>query len=126
MTSKSAARRWAAFAFAALLALGAATASAIAGNYGQAAFSLALLLAFGGFLSFSNSEWAVAQSAAADERQRSLNEQALRYAYLAVISVAVAGFFTELARGRTGAFTLVCAVGGFTHGISLAILKRRR
>jgi len=75
---------------------------------------------------FSRTEWAVAQTGAADERQRSVNTEAMAYAYHAVVLVAVAGFFWELSKNEPGPFTIVCSVGGFTHMLSLAILRRRR
>ena len=68
----------------------------------------------------------MAQTDNADGRQRSLNNAAMQYAYFAVLTVSLAGFFWELAKDKPGAFTFVCFVGGATHMIALAVLRRRR
>ena len=85
-----------------------------------------LIFGLGLVLAYSKSEWAAVQSDAADERQKSINDEAVRFAYMAVLLVAIAGFVTELLRGDTGPFTLICAVGGFSHMAAVAFLRRRR
>lgn len=118
--------RWPVLATGLALAAVAAGASAWAGNYGQAVFNFGLLAGIGIFLAFSRTELALAQSDAADERQRSLNTQAIQYAYVAVAAVALVGFFWELAAGSgVGPFTLICFVGGTTHIAGLVVLSRR-
>jgi hypothetical protein len=114
------------FPFGVALGLVCAVAYARRGEYGQAVFAVVLMTTFGAALAFSPSEWAVAQGRDADERQRAINDQAVRHAYGAVIVVAVGGFLVELYRGTAGPFTLISAVGGFVHMASLAILQRRR
>lgn len=124
MTSRRPGRIWG-FVGAVLLGAAAAFASARAGHYGQAVFGFVVIAGLGAFLAFSTTEWAVAQTVAADERQQSLNGRAMITAYHAVVAVTVVGFLRELAHGETGPFTLVGAVAGFTHMLSLAILRRR-
>ncbi len=75
---------------------------------------------------FGRSEWAVIQGDAADERQRSINDEAMQIAYIAVVAVTIGGFLTEITRGEPGPFTLVGSVGGFTHMGAIAYLRRRR
>ncbi len=111
------------------VALGAVTGGAalIGGDVPLAIFGFLLLTAFGAFLAFSRSEIAVIGSADADERQRQIDTEAVRFSYQAVVFVAVAGFVWELTRGDgPGAFTIVCSVGGFTYLAAIAVLKRRR
>ena len=99
--------------------------AALRGDLGFAAFAFALLSLFGAVLAFAPSEWAISQTSDADERQSALNDQAVRYAYMAVVTVAVVGFGVEIWRDTPGPFTLIAAIGGGTHMTSLAILRRR-
>jgi hypothetical protein len=98
----------------------------VRGDLAFAAFALGLMSVFGAVLAFAPTEWAVSQSGEADERQRALNDEAVRCAYGVVVVVAVVGAGVELWRGDPGPFTLISAVGGFTHMGALAILGRRR
>jgi hypothetical protein len=102
------------------------TGAALAG--GQPVIALMAFVLIGGLgvvLAYSKSEWAAIQSER-DERQRSINSEAVRFAYMAVLVVAVTGFVTELLHGDSGPFTMICAVGGFSHMAAVAYLKRRR
>jgi hypothetical protein len=93
----------------------------------MAIFGFLLLAAFGTFFGFSRSELAVIGGPDADERQREIDNEAVRIAYMAVVTVAVCGFLWELTRGDgPGAFTLIGFVGGFTHMAATAYLRRRR
>lgn len=105
------------------LGLLAAIISIRAADYEQAAVSFMAMTALGAVFGFSRGEWAIAQTDGADERQKSLNTQAMLFAYYAVLAVAIVGLFGELGRDEAGAFTLVCAVGGSTHMLSLAVLR---
>jgi hypothetical protein len=96
------------------------------GDLGMAAFAFVLLSGFGAVLAYAPTEWAVSQTEDADERQRALNDEAMRWAYLTVVCVTAVGFGFEIWRGDPGPFTLIGAVGGFTHMAALAILGRRR
>lgn len=49
-----------------------------------------------------------------------------RRAYSAVILAGLTGFGFAVLAGEPGPFTLICAVGGFAHMASVAILQRRR
>lgn len=60
-----------------------------------------------------------------DERHALIQMRALSASYYAVVAVALAGFFWEIARGAPGAFTLICFVGGLTHMVATVILRRR-
>lgn len=60
-----------------------------------------------------------------DERHALIQLHALRAAYFAVLGVALAGFFWEIASGAPGAFTLIGFVGGTTHLLATVILRRR-
>ena len=60
-----------------------------------------------------------------DERHGLIQLRALSAAYLVVVTVALVGFFWEIARGAPGAFTLICLVGGLTHMVATVILRRR-
>ena len=103
------------------------TAALIADRPWFGLFGLALLTAFGGYMAFSRSEFARIQGSTADERERNINLEAMQFSYSAVCLVAVAGFLYEIARGSAfGPFTLICAVGGFSHIGAVAYLKRRR
>lgn len=113
------------FLFASVLGLAVGGLALAGGRPGTALFSVALLAGFGAVLAYSPTEWAAVQSSDADERGNRINEQAMVLAYLAVIVVAVVGFGVEVYRGTTGPFTLICAVGGATHGGSIAVLRRR-
>jgi len=110
-------------------ALGAVVAGAalMNGDVGFAIFAVVLMGAFSVFSAFSETEWAViGRAGEADERQRSINDEAVHVAYFAVIAVGLGGFLVEVARGTPGPFTLMCAVGGFTHMGTIAYLRRRR
>jgi len=96
------------------------------GDVSLAVFAAVWLPAFGAWQAFARTETAVIGTSDSDERQRRIKAEAVGYAYQAVVVVAVLGFFTEVARGQPGAFTLVGAVGGFTHLASAAVLRRRR
>jgi hypothetical protein len=123
MSSRTPGSRLALFVGCVGLGILAALVSIRADDYEQAAVSFIALTALGAVFGFSRSEWAIAQTDDADERQKSLNTQAMLFAYYAVLAVAIIGLFGELGRDEVGAFTLVCAVGGFTHMLSLAILR---
>lgn len=96
------------------------------GDTGLAVFAMVLLPAFGAWQAFARTETAIIGTSESDERQQRINAEAVEYAYQAVVVVSVLGFFTEVARGDPGAFTLVGAVGGFTHLSAVALLRRRR
>lgn len=96
------------------------------GDTGLAVFAMLLLPAFGAWLAFARTETAIIGTSESDERQQRISAEAVGYAYQAVLVVSVMGFFTEVAHGDPGAFTLVCAVGGFTHLSAVALLRRRR
>jgi len=100
--------------------------AALRGDFGFAAYAFLLLSMFGAVLAYLPSEWAISQSGDADERQRALNDEAMRLAYMAVVTVAVGGFGVELWRGKPGPFAAIAAVGGFTHMAALAVLRRRK
>lgn len=92
--------------------------------FGLLAF--AVVVAFTVYVCFSRTEWAAVQRADADERQRDINMRAMQIAYMVVVVVAVIGWLDEVARGpHAGPFTLICAVGGFTHMGAIAYLRRR-
>lgn len=96
------------------------------GNTGLAVFAMLLLPAFGAWHAFARSETAIIGTSESDERQRRISAEAVGYAYQAVVVVSVLGFFTEVAHGDAGPFTLICAVGGLTHLSAVALLRRRR
>lgn len=60
-----------------------------------------------------------------DERHQWIEFRAMQAAYLAVITVAVAGFFWEVAQGDAGAFTLICTVGGAAHILATMVYRAR-
>lgn len=60
-----------------------------------------------------------------DERHVMIQMRAMTAAYFAVLAVALAGFFWEIAQGDPGAFTLIGFVGGLTHMAATVILRRR-
>jgi hypothetical protein len=97
------------------------------GDTWMAIFAVVLMAGFGAIVAFTPWEWSVivAEGATADERQRAISTRAMAFAYFAVIVVAVAGFFAEILRGAPGPFTLIAAVGGFSHMAAIAILQRR-
>lgn len=103
-----------------------AGAAAAGGEPIVAAAAFLLIGGLGTVLAYSGAEWAVIQGEEADERQRSINDEAVRVAYLAVLFVALAGFVSELAHGDAGPFTLICFVGGLTNMLAVYVLKRRR
>ena len=113
------------FLFSCALGLAVGGLALAGGRPGTALFSVVLLAGFGAVLAYSPTEWATVQSPTADERGTKINEQAMVVAYLAVVVVAVIGFGVEMYRGTAGPFTLICAVGGATHGGSIAFLRRR-
>ena len=111
------------------VALGAAVLVAFgrAGRWSDGIIGGALVAGLGIYLALGRSEWAMASSERGDERQSRINREATVLLYCAVITVAVVGFLWEVAQNNgPGAFTLICAVGGFTHMISVAVLRRRR
>ena len=118
--------RWVVLPFAVALGAIAAALATSNGEFGFAVFAFMLLTLFGAYVGFSRSEWAIMQTGEGDERQRAVNVEAMQYAYYAVVLVTVTGFFFELAADDPGPFTLVGAVGGFTHMGALALLGRRR
>lgn len=103
-----------------------AGAAAAGGQPVAAVFAFLAIGALGTVLALSGAEWAVIQGDTADERQRSINDEAIRASYYAVLTVALIGFVVELVRGDPGPFTFVCFVGGFTNMIAVAVLRRRR
>ncbi|QBI19691.1 hypothetical protein ER308_09115 [Egibacter rhizosphaerae] len=60
-----------------------------------------------------------------EERHATIQLRATSTAYIAVVAVAVVGFFWELAQGAPGPFTLIAAVGGFTHIAATIVLRFR-
>ncbi|GHC17568.1 hypothetical protein [Aidingimonas halophila] len=60
-----------------------------------------------------------------DERHGLIQLRSLAIAYMAVLTVALGGFFWEIAQGEPGAFTLICFIGGSTHILTTVILRRR-
>ena len=106
---------------------GAAAGAAFAGGsrfVGAMAFvaigSLGIVLAFSGL------QWPVIQGPLPDEREISINEEATRLAYAAVLVVTMAGFVNEMVRATPGPFTLLGAVAGVTNLLAVVYLKRRR
>ncbi|MEY2469478.1 MAG: hypothetical protein QOF21_2176 [Actinomycetota bacterium] len=117
---------WVGFAGGVGLAGITAGAALLGGRVGMAVFAFALLTGFSAVAFLSRSEWATIGRADADERQRSIDNESVRVAYMAVLLVAIPGFLVELARGNPGPFTAICAVGGFSHMAAVTYFKRRR
>ena len=81
---------------------------------------------FGAAAAFSKGEFFVAGTDEGDERQRSIDMEAAQVAYICVIVVAVVGFMWEIYADRPGVFSFICFVGGTSHALAFAVLKRRR
>lgn len=60
-----------------------------------------------------------------DERHGLIQLRALAIAYVAVLTVALVGFFWEITQGEPGAFTLLCFIGGTTQILATVILRRQ-
>ncbi len=75
-----------------------------------------------------DSDTAAILRAAGDERQRRMDRDATAVAGLVMIVAAVAGAVVEAARhhGDPGAYGLMCAVGGISYALSLAVYRFRR
>lgn len=89
---------------------------------------LAIMLGYAALLRFGQrfeSIQMLSQESPLDERHALIQLHALRTAYFAVLGVALIGFFWEVAHGAPGAFTLIGFIGGTTHLLATAILRRR-
>ena len=61
-----------------------------------------------------------------DERQRQLDLGAMAIAGLAMTLCCIVGVIVDLARGGSGGpWAALCAVGGITYAIALAVIRRR-
>ena len=89
---------------------------------------LGIMTAYAALLRYGHRAEAVAILAEhrMDERRRTIDDEAIRWAYGAVIVVALGGFGWEIAQGAPGAFTIVAATGGATHILATFVLRRRR
>lgn len=100
----------------------------LAGAPGIGLVMLVIMLGYAGVMRFgqrSESIQILSNDPPLDERHALIQLHALRAAYFAVLSVSLIGFFWEIARGTPGAFTLIAAVGGATHLLATAVLRRR-
>lgn len=62
-----------------------------------------------------------------DERQRLIDIRATALAGLATLMFCVGGVIVDLARGGTGnPWALICAVGGISYTVALAVLRKRQ
>lgn len=95
---------------------------------GQGVAILAIMLAYAKVMRHGQRFETVrvlSQASPLDERHALIQQRALAIAYHAVVGVALIGFIWEMAHGTTGAFTLICFVGGTTHMLATEILRRR-
>jgi hypothetical protein len=61
-----------------------------------------------------------------DERQRQMDLRATAIAGLVTLAFCLGGTVVDLARGGTGnPWALICAVGGLSYVVALAIVRRR-
>ncbi len=61
-----------------------------------------------------------------DERQRLIDVRATAIAGIATLAFCIAGAVVDLARGGTGnPWALICAVGGASYALAVAVLIRR-
>jgi hypothetical protein len=64
---------------------------------------------------------------AGDERQRAMDREAIAWSGMAMAAVAIGGTIVQLFQGgHPDEFSLVCAVGGASYIVALAVLRRRR
>ncbi|RFA32695.1 hypothetical protein [Alkalilimnicola ehrlichii] len=100
----------------------------IAGELGAGLVMLAIMLIYAAVMRFGQRFEAVqilGNDPPLDERHAVIQLRALAAAYLAVLTVALVGFFWEISRASPGPFTLICFVGGITHMTAAVILRRR-
>jgi hypothetical protein len=61
-----------------------------------------------------------------DERQKMIDSQATVATAGAVLVFCIGGMVVDLARGGTGyPWALICAVGGVSYAVALAVIRRR-
>lgn len=61
-----------------------------------------------------------------DERQRQIDMRATAFAGMAALLFCLGGAIVDLARGGSGnPWALICAVGGLSYVVALAVLRRR-
>lgn len=95
---------------------------------GQGVAMLAIMLAYATVMRHGQrfeTVQVLSQDPPLDERHALIQQRAVAIAYYAVVGVSLIGFIWEMAHGTTGAFTLICFVGGITHMCATAILRRR-
>lgn len=95
---------------------------------GQGVAMLAIMLAYATVMRHGQRFETVrvlSQASPLDKRHALIQQRALAIAYHAVVGVALIGFVWEMTHGTTGAFTLICFVGGTTHTLATEILRRR-
>ncbi|MCK9877492.1 hypothetical protein MXD61_15115 [Frankia sp. AgPm24] len=113
-----------------LLGGGAITLGAWLGGDRDLALVLAVFYVVIGVVAFvvagGRSDVAALLRVAGDERQRSLDLRATALSALAMETFCVGGLVVDLARGGSGyPWALVCAVGGVSYAIALAVVRTR-
>lgn len=117
---------WALAIFGIALGGGWFAAAAAGDNIGLGLFGFLAISALALYMAFGRDEFA-AISRGGDERQRTIDTEAMQISYMVVVVVALAGGLIELASGSGyGPFGVICSVGGFSYMLAIAYLKRRR
>jgi hypothetical protein len=127
--SRSRARSWASTGVLAVLGGAITVASWVGGEH-----SLAIMLGIfyvvccvGSYLwSRGHGDVAAIMRLSGDERQRLIDVRATAIAGIASLAFCIGGAVVDLARGGTGnPWILICAVGGVTYAVAVAVLVRR-
>jgi hypothetical protein len=101
-------------------------AAAAGDNVGMGVFGFVVITALAAYMAFGRGEFS-AISRGDDERQKTIDLEAMQFSYMVLVVVALTGGFFELARGDgLGPFGVICSVGGFSYMLAIAYLKRRR
>jgi peptidoglycan/LPS O-acetylase OafA/YrhL len=117
---------------AALVVLGGAIAAAtwVSGDHGFA-IGLAIFYAISAVIAYvlagGKGDVAALMRVQGDERQRSIDREAIAWSGMAMSVVAITGTIVQLFRSEDpGQFSIVCAVGGASYVVALAVLRKRR
>ncbi len=109
---------------------GALVAAAWVGGSPGLAAGMAVILALAGVAAFlwsgRNGDIAAIIRLSGDERQQRMDQRAVAITAYVMIYACIAGMVVDLARGGDGwPYAQICAVGGVTYMIALAVLHRR-
>lgn len=116
--------RWWFVAYALGLGVIFAGAALVGGETALAVLAIPVFAIFGGAMAMT--PWGTLRSKSQDEREQTIGKDATIVSYYATITVVIAGFLLEVARGEDGQpWSLIGFVGGLSFVVALAVINRR-